>query len=367
VSGEHPAAASRILVVDDNEDLRDNLAEVLGAEGYRVIQAADCASAAAAAAEGFEVALVDVRLPDGDGTDLAARLVAAHPDAEVVMLTGFATIETATAAVRSGAFAYLVKPCAPPDLLLTVEQAMRQVRLRAEKRELSRRAQVNEKLAAIGTLTAGLSHEIRNPLNAAGLQLQVLERQIRKLEAQLQPPLLSPLRLVQEEIQRLENILQDFLQFARPRRLEPKPTSLQTIVARVLDLLDENARRRNVEIGRHLEEATVLADGDQLHQVILNLCLNAIEAMPHGGRLDIATAATPREVIITVDDDGPGIPEDIVGRLFEPFFTTKATGSGLGLPIAHAIVGQHGGTIDVKRLQDRGTRFEIRLPLVATA
>src|SRR5205807_1206434 len=119
--------------------------------------------------------------------------------------TGFATLETAIAAVRAGAFAYLVKPCSTSNLLLTIEQALRQTRLNAEKRELSRRAQVAEKLAAVGTMTAGLSHEIRNPLNAASLQLAVLERRVRKLTSAEQPSLLEPLGLVREEIGRLEH------------------------------------------------------------------------------------------------------------------------------------------------------------------
>ncbi len=99
----------------------------------------------------------------------------------MVLLTGFATLESAVRAVRAGACAYLVKPCAIEDLLLTVEQAMRQVRLHGEKRELARRARTAEKLAAVGTMTAGLSHEIRNPLNAAALQLSVLERRLQQL------------------------------------------------------------------------------------------------------------------------------------------------------------------------------------------
>ena len=126
------------------------------------------------------MALVDLRLPDGDGTALAPQLKALAPDGEVVLLTGFATLESAVAAVRAGACAYLVKPCATQELLVTVEQAMRQVRLHGEKRELARRAQMAEKLAAVGTMTAGLSHEIRNPLNAAALQLTVLERRIQQ-------------------------------------------------------------------------------------------------------------------------------------------------------------------------------------------
>jgi DNA-binding NtrC family response regulator len=176
-----------------------------------------CAQARSLAAHRFDVALLDLKLPDGDGTALAAELKAAHPDAEFVLLTGFGTVESAAAAVRAGACAYLLKPCATPELLLTVEQAMRQVRLKIEKRELSRRALVAEKLAAVGTMTAGLSHEIRNPLNAASLQLTVLERRVRKLEEKEQGPLLEPLTLVRDEIRRLDQLLEDFLQLARPR------------------------------------------------------------------------------------------------------------------------------------------------------
>jgi DNA-binding NtrC family response regulator len=172
-------SAPRVLLVDDNAALVDNLSQILSDEGYEVRTAGTGAQAIDNAMAGFDVALVDVRLPDADGTQLAEKLRELSPESAVVLLTGFATLETAIAAVRAGAFAYLVKPCSTPDLLLTLEQALRQVRLHGEKRELSRRAQVAEKLAAVGTMTAGLSHEIRNPLNAAGLQLAVLERRVR--------------------------------------------------------------------------------------------------------------------------------------------------------------------------------------------
>jgi signal transduction histidine kinase len=235
--------------------------------------------------------------------------------------------------------------------------------LSAEKRELSRRAQVNEKLAAVGTLTAGLSHEIRNPLNAAGLQLLVLERRVQKLDASLRPALVEPLRLVQEEIRRLEHILRDFLQFARPMKVDAKPVPLGPIVARVLDLLAGDAERRGVRIERRLHEATALADAAQVQQVVLNICLNGIEAMADGGILRVRTAVEGSEAVITVEDTGPGIPDELLQRLFEPFFTTKPAGSGLGLAIARAIVEQHGGRIDVRRRDTVGTRFEIGLPL----
>ena len=146
------------------------------------------------------MALVDLRLPDGDGNALAPRLKELAPEGQVVLLTGFATLESAVSAVRAGACAYLVKPCAMEDLLLTVEQAMRQVRLHAEKLELARRARTAEKLAAVGTMTAGLSHEIRNPLNAAALQLNVLERRLARLDPVEQAALREPLLLVKDEI-----------------------------------------------------------------------------------------------------------------------------------------------------------------------
>jgi DNA-binding NtrC family response regulator len=234
---KQPPKKARILVVDDNASLVDNLAEILEGAGYAVRGAGSCAAALGLAREGFDVALVDLRLPDGDGTALAPRLKELQPDGEVVLLTGFATLESAVAAVRAGACAYLVKPCATHELLVTVEQAMRQVRLHGEKRELSLRAQMSEKLAAVGTMTAGLSHEIRNPLNAAALQLSVLERRLQRLPRETQPPLLEPLTVVKDEIRRLDHILEDFLQFARPREFVPRAVDVASVVNRVLDLL----------------------------------------------------------------------------------------------------------------------------------
>src|SRR5262245_17045160 len=198
--------ARTILCVDDNRALAENLSEILGDAGYTVRTAASCAEALERARPGFDVALVDVKLPDGDGTALAANLRAIAPDAQVIMLTGFATVESAVAAVRAGAWAYLMKPCATPELLVAVEQAVRQIENIEERSELQRRARVAEKLAAIGTMTAGLSHEIKNPLNAAALQLAVIERRIKRLSPEVQESLGGPLSLVHDEITRLNRI-----------------------------------------------------------------------------------------------------------------------------------------------------------------
>jgi signal transduction histidine kinase len=356
-----------VLVVDDNAAFLDNLHEMLGDAGYSVKGATSCREARECAASGFDVALVDLRLPDGDGTALARELKERVPEAEVVLLTGFATLETAVAAVRAGACAYLMKPCAPNELLLTLEQAMRQVRLHAEKRELARRAHITEKLAAVGTMTAGLSHEIRNPLNAAALQLSVLERRVRRMPEELQPGLIEPLLLVRDEIRRLDHILEDFLQFARPREFQPRPVELKPLLRRVVDLLSGQADTRRVKLELEGDAGAsmprVWGEEEQLRQVLINLTLNALEATPAGGSIRLSVKQEGDKACILVDDSGPGVPPELRDRLFEPFFTTKAQGSGLGLSIVHSIVTQHGGSTQVDRSPQGGARFVLRLPL----
>jgi signal transduction histidine kinase len=258
---------------------------------------------------------------------------------------------------------------------VTVEQAMRQVRLHGEKQALAHKAQMAEKLAAVGTMTAGLSHEIRNPLNAALLQLTVLERRIQRLARPLQGPLLEPLVLVKDEIRRLDHILEDFLQFARPREFVPRAVDLGQVVSRVLDLLSGEAERRAIRLQRELspEPRSTLVAGEEerLRQVLVNLTLNAMEATPEGGQVrvrcaveapDPALGEQAASVAVFIDDSGPGVPPAQRDRIFEPFYTTKATGSGLGLSIVHAIVSQHGGTVSVHGAPGGGARFLLRLP-----
>ena len=358
--------SARVLLVEDNRDFVANLREILEDTGHEVRSVESCAQALEAARGWLEVALVDLRLPDGDGTTLAAQLKDLSPDCEVVLLTGHASVESAAAAVRAGVWAYLIKPCATPDLLSTLDKAVRHVKSQAEKRDLVRRAQMAEKLAAVGTLTAGLSHEIRNPLNAAALQLTVLERRVRKLAPATQPPLLEPLTLVRDEIRRLEHILQDFLQFARPTPLHLTSLKVSAVLEKVVAFMMTDAERREVTLECKLEGSpTIAGDQDQLRQVFMNLALNALDAAGPRGRVRIGCdvpVAPLDPVRVHVDDSGPGVPPEMAERIFEPFFTTKAQGSGLGLPITNAIVSQHGGRIEVGKAPLGGARFTVVLP-----
>jgi two-component system, NtrC family, sensor histidine kinase HydH len=267
------------------------------------------------------------------------------------------------AAVRAGAWAYLMKTCSTPDLLVAVEQAIRQIEHLEEKRELMSRARVAEKLAAIGTLTAGLSHEIKNPLNAAALQLSVLERRIGRLPPEVQPELRGPLKLVKDEVARLNGIVEEFLSFASPRELFKVSVELAPLLDHVADFLAPQAEAAGVRLERRCDGLAVVAgDEVRLKQAVVNLVLNAIQATGPLGTVSIQADQRDREVLISVEDTGAGIPAEIRNRIFEPFFTTKPGGSGLGLPLVHRIVEQHDGTISVERSDKSGTRFVIRLP-----
>ncbi len=361
--------SAHILIVDQNHEAVGTLRDTLMEAGNEIRVATSCAEGRSIARGWLEVALVDLQLPDGDGTALASQLKEDTPDCEVVLMTGNGSLESAVAAVRAGVWAYLMKPCATEDLLSTLDKAVRHVKALEEKRDLMHRAHVAEKLAAVGTLTAGLSHEIRNPLNAAVLQLAVLERRIRKLDDDLQPPLMDPLSIVRDEIRRLEHILQDFLQFARPAPPSLAPTSISVVLDRVAGLLEADAQRRGVVLELRLANApSVMADADQLRQVFMNLTLNAMDAAGAHGRVLISCdtesiALNQKNLIaINVDDSGSGISPEVAARVFEPFFTTKEKGSGLGLPISHAVITQHGGSIQVGRSPLGGARMRVLLP-----
>jgi signal transduction histidine kinase len=219
-------------------------------------------------------------------------------------------------------------------------------------------------LAAIGTLAAGLSHEIKNPLNAALLQLAVLERRLRKLP-NLPDDLFSPLGLVQSEIKRLGAFLDEFLQFARPRELERAQVDVATLIAEVIEFLRPQAAEAHLQLSSLVPSVlpTLFADEPRLRQSLVNLVLNAIQATPAGGSVRVTTAVENDTLAVYVDDSGPGVPVGVRDRIFEPFFTTKDSGSGLGLPLVHSIVLQHGGTIALETSPEGGARFHLRFAL----
>src|SRR5262249_7023656 len=147
----------------------------------------------------------------------------------------------------------------------------------------------------------------------------------------------------------LDHLLEDFLQFARPKQFVSHPVPVSLLIPKVLDLLEEDAQRRRIEVRRRIETNVAIAgDEARLRQMLMNLMLNALEAVEPGGWIQLSAQELDGEVILIVEDSGPGIPSELRERVFEPFFTTKASGSGLGLPIVHTIVSQHGGKLSIE-------------------
>lgn len=358
---------AHILLVDDHDDLVENLTEILEDEGARVTRAARASEAVERAKVGFDVALVDIRLPDATGLSLLPQLKQSGDGyGEVLLITGNASLDDAIEAVGQDAYAYVLKPFDPADLLATVGRALEKVRLQRGSRELEHRARIAEKLAAVGTLSAGLAHEIRNPLNAANLQLQLLERRVKRIAGE-DPKLTEPIGLVQRELGRLSHLVDDFLRFARPADLYLRRFDANAMILQVVELHAPEAARAGIELRTVLPQETLRVSGDRekLQQVVINVIRNAIEALEETGGNIVASLGWAEDgmLIVRVSDDGPGIPDDILSRIFEPFFSTKPMGTGLGMAICHSLVQQHGGAIQIRC--EHGTEVDILLPAAA--
>jgi signal transduction histidine kinase len=224
-----------------------------------------------------------------------------------------------------------------------------------------------DRLAALGAMAAGLAHEIRNPLNAAHLQLRLARRRLGRKGGPDVDGVLEAADLVDDELQRLANMVEEFLLFARPQPLRLAPADLVDEVEAVRALVSEEAAAARVDLSvEHSGSAPAYIDHERFKQVLLNLVRNAMEAAGPGGHVRLRASlqngigsGEPR-ARVEVEDDGPGLPAPDA-PIFEPFFTTKAHGTGLGLSIAHRIVTDHGGTIEVSSRPGR-TVFSVLVP-----
>ena len=435
-----------------------------------------------------------MKLPDASGIDLIQPLRVASPFSEVLLLTGFASVDAAIGALRSGAFAFVLKSFRPEELISIVEQALGKVQLKREREELERRyrdlvdvtdvlvfaldaddtvALMNRKaaamvdtvperavgrpfleawlpaedrgamraalsgtrdgsapahhhrrayevetavvdqgvhstsrrrvrwhlsrspdatglvygigiditerralekraadaeaLSAMGELAMNLAHEIRNPLNAAVLQLHLLNRNLDRLEAEepTRVALKDRVRIVGDEIGRLNRLLTEFLELARPRGIAREPVHLPRLVDEVLDLEEETAKGKGITIVRDISTDGCVAIGDRekLKQVTINIVVNALEAMKQGGVLKATVHPEGERVVMTFEDNGPGIEAAVLASIFDPFFTTKEAGTGLGLSIVRKIVDQHAGDVVIASELGSGARVTVSIPM----
>ncbi|MBM3993611.1 MAG: two-component sensor histidine kinase [Planctomycetes bacterium] len=241
--------------------------------------------------------------------------------------------------------------------------------------------------AALAELAGGFIHEIKNHLNTLNLNLQLLGEDFQNPETQRERRALTRIQRLQGECQRLVDLSNDFLQFARIKEVPLEPGDLRKLIEEMIDFFTPTARAANIDIKAFLpaDLPTLPLNSEMMRQALLNLMLNAVQAMPNGGELTITAtvlltgsasdgardpslalpANAHRSVVVNMIDTGVGIAADVLPKIFRPFFSTKAKsgGSGLGLPTTKKIIEAHHGAIDVQSEPGKGTKFTIRLPV----
>jgi len=234
----------------------------------------------------------------------------------------------------------------------------------------------SRKLAALGRLMAGVAHEVKNPLNAMTIHLELLKQKLEAHQAVLAggppPPVAAKsvdmnkhVNVIAQEIRRLDEVMMGFLKFARPDELKLQPLQLSELISDVVTTVRPEAEKSRVAIRVDCPASLpeINADPGMLRQAILNLALNACQAMPAGGTLKLACRATSRRLVeVDVEDTGVGIPPDHLSRIFDLYFTTKEKGSGIGLSMVYRIVQLHDGEVEVESTPGSGTRFRLIFP-----
>ena len=241
-----------------------------------------------------------------------------------------------------------------------VETAVAVIQDLTEKVAMEAEMRRRDRLVSMGALASGVAHEVRNPLNAISLIVQRLEREF--VPTQRGEEFNKFIRIVLDEVQRVDRIVKQFLGLARPPKLQPQEFELDGLLEKILEIITPQARLKGLDVERAIEAiGPIKADPEQLEQALLNLLGNAIEATTRG---HVLLAAHPLDgaVELVVEDTGMGIPVENMERIFDLYFTTKQEGTGLGLGLAHRIISEHGGRIDVQSLVGAGTRFTIHLP-----
>jgi PAS domain S-box-containing protein len=240
-----------------------------------------------------------------------------------------------------------------------------------EQRRLAAEKLSAERLALIGTMSAKFAHEIRNPLASILLNIELIEDVLKRRPAGHEETPGEDEEIVgsiSSEVGRIQRVVQDYLRFARLPHAQREAVDLDAALRRHLSSIEPELRQADVRLTVDLggEGRLVAADADQIWQAVLNLVRNAMEALPHGGRVAVTTKATDAGLACSVVDDGPGIPPEVAERIFLPFFSTKHAGTGLGLPFVRQVLVEHGSTLELDAADDpapgRGARFHFVLP-----
>jgi signal transduction histidine kinase len=394
---------ARILVVDDEKSIRLTLREFLVAAGYEVAVAEEAQAAQRLLQDGeFDVIVSDIVLPRMTGVELLRLIRQVSPRVQVILMTGEPTVETASDAVRAGAFDYLFKPISKEAILRSVANA---ARIKAVDDERERLAQINreyqerlermvgertralqeamdeltrtqqqlvqqERLKALGQMVSGIAHDFNNVLMPiVGIPALLLEDPDLLND---RDDVLSMLKTVSAAGQDAREIVRRLREFYRPGEpQEMHAVKVNQVIEQTIALTEPAWKAQSEAAGKAIRIVTDMGDVPEtpgseagLRELLTNLIINAVDAIPKEGTITFRTRREGEWVVMQVADTGAGMTEDVRSHCFEPFYTTKGEhGTGLGLAMCHGIVKRHGGQIEVTSGIDAGTTFTIRLPL----
>jgi signal transduction histidine kinase len=353
---------AHVLVVDDAVEVREFLEAALRASGFRVSLAGGGDEALRTCrSEPPQVVLTDLSMAPMNGRDLVEALRRECPTAVPVVLTGYGTVEGAVELIRLGAFEVLSKPCHPNEVTAVVTRALEHHEALRANEELRERLRVQEKLAMIGKLAAGVAHELNNPLDAVLRSVRLVRGR-----GDADEEVAELLDMAETGLLRMADIVKGLLTFSRQAAVEQAPQSLESLVREAVSgvtlALGERAPEIRVDVR---DDASHTPVPRAIHQVLTNLLRNACDAA--GPVLPVTVRATREadRLVVCVEDRGPGIPPEVLPRIFEPFFTTKepGKGTGLGLPISARLVEKFGGNLRIECPATGGTVAVVSLPV----
>lgn len=367
----------RVLLVDDEADFRQTVAKRLIKRGIETREAGcgeDCLEALKKGPA--DIVVLDVKMPGMNGIETLHHIKKEYPRTQVIMLTGHATTQDGVDGIKSGAFDYLSKPIELEHLLGKIKQAHDKiVRDQEKEQETAFRARMEqqmiatERLASLGTLAAGVAHEINNPLaiirESAGWMGCVLRK-----EEMIGIPRRSDLELalgkIEKGVERVRRITLQLLESVKQTDSLLSEVNVEELVGETAELIGKEAEAKDIRIFIDAESETrpIWTDPYKLRQVLINLLTNGVYAAGRGGAVSVTIRSIREEIAITVQDTGQGIPKENLSRIFEPFFSTKppGEGTGLGLFVTRSIIEKLGGGIAVTSELGKGAAFEIRLP-----
>ena len=385
--------SEKILIVDDEQMILELTSMILDRRGFEV-QTVDNATDSYEIIERDRPALVllDYMMPRVNGLDALKEIRARFPDTYVIMFTGKGSEEVAVELMKAGASDYILKPFSNAKLVERIESVLRIRSIEMRNRELvqeqkklldeierwnreleQRVAQktteleqahheilLTEKLASLGHLSAGMAHEIRNPLNSISLFAQVLTSGLKT-----DPEMKSYSEKIVNEVERIDAILVKLLSTSKRANFQLRSIRLDDVIEASLLPFLAQIDAQNVALQKTLQDNTpsILADADELGQVFSNLFANALFEMKQGGSLSVTLECDDFEALVTISDTGDGIPEEHMNKIFDPFFTTKERGTGFGLSVVLRIVKTYSGRIHVESEPGQGTTFKVWLPL----